>query len=75
MTDQHIPLSLPLKVIKTFLDLQLHNVEEPVDQLGGVSTQNKKDEKLKKKIEIKKMTRKQRRVSLIDRRYSKYIIM
>lgn len=56
-----------LKVIRTFLSLQLNNVEEPVNQLGVASDTARinKEQKLKRKMEAKKMTRKQRRVRYI----------
>lgn len=51
------------KVIRTFLSLQLHSVEEPVNQMGVASNTTKsKEQKVKRKMETKKMTRKQRRV-------------
>ena len=42
----------------------MHNVEGPVNQRGGVTSTvgGSKDDKLKKKMEIKRMSRKQRRV-------------
>ena len=54
-----------LQILQTFLHLQLHNVEERVSQLGGksASAKNSREEKQRRKDELKKMSRKQRRVS------------
>ena len=58
------------KVLQTFLHLQLHSVEGPVSKAGSraMANRNSKVEKQKRRIEVMKMTKKQRKVSVDSRR-------